>query len=211
MKQTTVVLIDDHSIMRMGLISLLNTSGSFTVLGDAGDGETGIKKALKLRPEVVIIDLMMPVMDGVETTRRLLEAWPEARVLILTTFGTAEGLARALEVGACGAILKSADWKEFRAAINDIATGKRYIASEIEQIIAENPPLPALSPRQGEILQLLVKGLTNEEIANVMHISKAVVKEHLTILFHKLDVSNRAEAIALALRKHLTSMAKWKM
>lgn len=208
MKQTSVILIDDHSIMRMGLISLLNTSGSFTVLGDAGDGESDIKKALKLRPKVVIIDLMMPMMDGVETTRRLLAAWPEARVLILTTFGTAEGLARALEVGACGAILKSADWNEFRAAINDIAAGKRYVASEIEQIIAENPPLPALSPRQRDILELLVKGLTNVEIANAMHISKAVVKEHLTILFHKLDVSNRAEAIALALRKHLTGLAK---
>lgn len=206
MKQITVVLIDDHSIMRMGLISLLNTSGSFTVLGDAGDGASGIRKVLKLRPDVVIVDLMMPAMDGVETTRRLLEAWPEARVLILTTFGTAEGLSRALETGACGAILKSADWEEFRTAVNDIAAGKRYVASEIEQIMAENPPLPKLSPRQNDILSLLVKGLTNKEISTALHISEAVTKEHLTILFHKLDVSNRTEAIALAQRKHLTGL-----
>lgn len=158
MKKTSIVLIDDHAILRMGLISLFNTSDAFEVLADAGNGEDGIRKALKFRPDVVIMDLMMPDMDGIESTRRLLADWPEARVLILTTFGSSDGLARALNVGAKGAILKSADWKEFHKAIIAVADGGTYLSNEIEQIMADEPPTPSLSPRQREILALIVEG-----------------------------------------------------
>ena len=206
MRKNTIVLIDDHAVMRMGLISLLNTSGHFSVIGDAGDGESGIRASLRLRPDLVIMDLMMPGMDGVESTRRLLAEWPEARVLILTTFSSSDVLSRALEVGARGAILKSADWKEFQHAASLIANGERYLSEEIEQMMVSEPPLPDLSPRQKDILAHVVEGRTNKDIAEMLNISTAVVKEHVSFIFNKLGVSNRTEAVALAIRKHLLKL-----
>ena len=134
MKPITILLVDDHAVMRMGLASLLETCGDVEVIGDTGDGESAIKKALKLRPDVVLMDLVMPEMDGIETTQRLLEKWPEANVLILTTFATSDGINRALEAGAKGAILKNSDLKGLRAAIHDVAEGKRHCSAEVEQI-----------------------------------------------------------------------------
>ena len=189
--------------MRMGLVSLLETCRDVEVIGDTGDGESAIRKALKLRPDVVIMDLMMPEMDGVETTRRLLEKWPEANVLVLTTFATSDGISRALEAGAKGAILKNSDLKGLRAAIHDVAEGKRHCSAEVEQIMTDDPPIPELSLRQLEILNSIVRGLSNPDIARQLGISLPMVKEHLTSLFAKLGVANRTEAVALALRKQL--------
>ena len=203
MKPTTILLVDDHAVMRMGLVSLLETCRDVEVIGDTGDGESAIRKALKLRPDVVIMDLMMPEMDGVETTRRLLEKWPEANVLVLTTFATSDGISRALEAGAKGAILKNSDLKGLRAAIHDVAEGKRHCSAEVEQIMTDDPPIPELSLRQQEILNSIVRGLSNPDIARQLGISLPMVKEHLTSLFAKLGVANRTEAVALALRKQL--------
>ena len=203
---TSVLLIDDHAVMRMGLAALLGTCPEIEVVGDAGDGESGIRKALKARPDVVIMDLAMPEMDGAETTRRLLEKMPGAKVLALTTFGTSDGLARILDAGARGAILKSADLAELRKAIADVAAGRRFVSAEIEQIMTDDPPLPTLSPRQGEILDAIARGLSNTEIACQLGISLPMVKEHLSALFQKLNVANRTEAVALALRKRLTAL-----
>ena len=203
MKPTTILLVDDHAVMRMGLVSLLETCRDVEVIGDTGDGESAIRKALKLRPDVVIMDLMMPEMDGVETTRRLLEKWPKANVLVLTTFATSDGISRALEAGAKGAILKNSDLKGLRAAIHDVAEGKRHCSAEVEQIMTDDPPIPELSLRQLEILNSIVRGLSNPDIARQLGISLPMVKEHLTSLFAKLGVANRTEAVALALRKQL--------
>ena len=145
----------------------------------------------------------MPEMDGVETTRRLLEKWPEANVLVLTTFATSDGISRALEAGAKGAILKNSDLKGLRAAIHDVAEGKRHCSAEVEQIMTDDPPIPELSLRQLEILNSIVRGLSNPDIARQLGISLPMVKEHLTSLFAKLGVANRTEAVALALRKQL--------
>ena len=203
MKPITLLLVDDHAVMRMGLASLLETCKDVEVIGDTGDGESAIRKALKLRPDVVIMDLMMPEMDGVETTRRLLAKWPEANVLVLTTFATSDGISHALEAGAKGAVLKNADLKGLLAAIHDVAEGKRHCSAEIEQIMTDDPPVPELSIRQQEILNSIVRGLSNPDIARQLGISLPMVKEHLTSLFAKLGVANRTEAVALALRKQL--------
>ena len=203
MKPTTILLVDDHAVMRMGLASLLETCRDVEVIGDTGDGESAIKKALKLRPDVVLMDLVMPEMDGIETTQRLLEKWPEANVLILTTFATSDGINRALEAGAKGAILTNSDLKGLRAAIHDVAEGKRHCSAEVEQIMTDDPPIPELSSRQQEILNSIVRGLSNPDIARQLGISLPMVKEHLTSLFAKLGVANRTEAVALALRKQL--------
>ena len=198
-----VLLVDDHAVMRMGLAALLGTQRQIEIVGDTGDGASAVRKAQKLQPDVVIMDLMMPGMDGVETTRQLLERQPDAKVLILTTFGTADGIAHALAAGAKGAITKTADLKELLAAIRAVAAGERYVEEDIDRLIATDPPVADLSPRQQDILAAITRGLSNDDIARQLGISVPRVKEHAKAIFQKIGAANRAEAVAIALRKHL--------
>ena len=198
-----VILVDDHAVMRMGLVSLLRTCDEIEVVGDAGNGEAGIRLALKHRPDVIIADLMMPKMDGLEMTRQLLAQWPEANVLVLTTCGDAEELSTARSAGAKGILLKSSELSELRKAIATVAKGKPYTSDEVDQIISSEEDIPSLTKRQQDVLNGIMQGLSNPEIARILGISLPVVKEHLTGLFQKLGVTNRTEAVALALRKHL--------
>ena len=198
-----VLIIDDHAILRMGLTSLLETTGDIDVVGDASNGEAGLRKAVRLKPDVILLDLMMPGIDGVETMRRLRASIPTVRVLVLTTFGTADGISHALEAGALGAVMKNVEFPELVAAIRRTARGERVLSDEISRILKVDPPLPPLSPRQREILAALVQGLTNADIASKLDISFEMVKEHIKALFAKLGVANRAEAVAIALRKHI--------
>ena len=203
MNKISILIIDDHAILRMGLASLLNAKNDIEVVGDAANGRTGIQKALKLEPDVVIMDLMMPGLDGTETTRQLLAKAPESKILILTTFGTSDGITHALEAGAKGAIMKNCDFSELVTAIRTVAKGEEYLSSEVRRIISKDPPIAPLSPRQAEILQFIVRGLSNPDIAKQLGISLDMVKEHTEALFQKLGVANRPEAVAIALRKHL--------
>ena len=203
MNKTTVLIIDDHAILRMGLASLLNAKNGIEVVGDAANGKTGIQKILKLHPDVVIMDLMMPGMDGTETTRQLLAKAPESKVLILTTFGTSDGITHAIEAGAKGAIMKNCDFSELVTAIRTVAKGEEYLSPEVKRIISKDPPIAPLSPRQAEILRSIIRGLSNPDIAKQLGISLDMVKEHTEALFQKLGVANRPEAVAIALRKHL--------
>ena len=203
MKRISVLIIDDHAILRMGLASLLNAKNGIEVIGDAANGRTGIQKILKLHPDVVIMDLMMPGMDGTEATRQLLAKAPESHILILTTFGTSDGISHALEAGALGAVMKNCDFSELVTAIRTVAKGEEYLSPEVRRIISKDPPIAPLSPRQTEILQSIVRGLSNPDIAKQLGISLDMVKEHTEALFQKLGVANRPEAVAIALRKHL--------
>jgi len=203
MNKIKVLLIDDHAIMRRGLASLLSTSREIEVVGDAGDGESGIQKATKLKPDVVIMDLMMPELDGAEATRRLLQKAPGTKILIFTTFGAADGIGHALEAGASGAMSKNVELSELVMAIKAVASGERVLSPDIEQILSEDPPLPELSSRQAEILHSITRGLSNEDIARQLGISVPMVKEHVAATFAKLGATNRAEAVAIALKKHL--------
>ena len=206
MNKIKVLIVDDHAIMRNGLASLLRTRKEIEVVGDAGDGASGIRKALKCKPDVVIMDLMMPDMDGTEATRQLLQRQPESKVLIFTTFGTADGIGHALAAGASGAILKNVELPELVAAIKTVVSGGRALSPEIEQILADDPPLPELSARQTEILHSIIRGLSNEDIARQLGISLPMVKEHVNATFAKLGAANRAEAVGIALRKHLLKL-----
>ena len=202
-KKIKILIIDDHAILRMGLASLLNAKKDFEVIGDAANGETGIRKAQKLKPDVVIMDLMMPGLDGCETTRCLMAHDPASKILILTTFGTSDGISHALEAGAKGAVMKNCDFSELQTAIRSVAGGGEYVSPEISRIISQDPPVASLSPRQEEILQSIVRGLSNPDIARELGISLDMVKEHVETLFQKIGAANRTEAVAIALRKHL--------
>lgn len=203
MAKIKVMLVDDHAMLRMGLASLLGTTKEIQVVAEAGNGAEALGKYEQCSPDVVVMDLMMPEMDGTETTRELLKVHPDAKVLILTTFGTADALGHALEAGALGAILKTAKLPELVSSIEAVAAGKRSVASEIEQILKESPPVQALSKRQAEILEAITRGLSNEDIAAMLGISVPMVKEHVKILFEKIGAANRAEAVAIAIKKHL--------
>ena len=204
MKQKIKVLIaDDHAMVRMGLASLLGTEPDIEVVGEAEDGADAVKKAVSVRPDVVVMDLVMPQKDGAEATTEILKLIPDAKVLLLTTFGTADGVAHALAAGATGAMMKNADFNELAAAIRTVAAGERAVSPDIERFMREDPPVASLTKRQGEILAAVVRGLTNDDIAKQFSIQRSSVKDHLTAIFEKLGAANRAEAISITLRKHL--------
>ncbi|MBR4938685.1 MAG: response regulator transcription factor [Kiritimatiellae bacterium] len=203
MKKTTVMIVDDHAIFRMGLASLLGTAKDLIVAGDAGDGETAVKTALKIRPDVVIMDLLMPGLDGAESTRRLLAEWPEAKIIILTTYDSANGIGQALDAGAKGAIVKKAEFDDLLEAIRAVAAGDTFISPEIAQVLKSSPATAPLSPRQTDVLELVTLGLSNEDIAYKLGISAPVVRDYLKATFAKIGAANRAEAVAIAMRRHL--------
>ncbi len=203
MTPTRVLIVDDHAILRMGLASLLSSKKDIEVVGDAANGPEGIRRAIELKPDVVVMDLMMPGMDGAEATARLLEKAPDAKVLIITTFDTSDGIDRALKAGARGAIMKNCDFEELVDALRTVASGGSYIAPDVKRLFSNDPPAITLSPRQREMLQSIARGLSNPDIAKQFGISIYVVKEHIAALFAKIGAANRSEAVAIAMRKNL--------
>ena len=201
--KTRILLVDDHALLRRGLADLISYEKDMTVIGEAGDGEAAFHAAMDLKPDLVVMDLMMPVVDGVEATRRIKEALPDTRILVLTTFGTSADVARAVEAGASGAIMKDASTDEQLSAIREVAAGDRVIAPEIKRYMDSNPTPPAFTQRQLQILEFVTQGLGNKEIANHLDISTDAVKQHLAAIFTKIGAANRSEAVSIALRKHL--------
>ena len=198
-----VLIADDHKIVRAGLASLLGTEGDIDVVGQVANGREAVEQTLRLLPDVVLMDLMMPVMDGVQATEKIHAAAPQVKVVILTTFGTSDGIAHALAAGATGALMKNADDTELADAIRRTFCGEEAVAEEIRLQLELNPPVPALTPRQRDILDSMVRGLTNPDIAKQLGICQDRVKEHINAILVKLGAANRTEAATIALRKHL--------
>ncbi len=204
MKQKIRILIaDDHKIVRVGLSALIAHENDMTVVGEAEDGQQVLDCAGSLNPDVVIMDLMMPVMNGEKATAELKKRHPDIKVIILTSYSTADGIANALEAGATGALLKTTDDSILFSAIRTVASGRKFISEGITQLLAIDPPVQKLTPRQLEVLNSMTRGLTNREIALQLGIGEARVEEHVTAIFSKINAANRAEAVAIALRKHL--------
>ena len=190
-------------LMRMGLKSMLQYQTDMTVVGEAANGESAVRLAKELLPDVVIMDLMMPVLDGAEATRQILENNPETKIIILTSFGSSEDMNRALSFGAAGAQIKEAPTDSLIEAIRTVLKGKSAIASEIAHEI-ENMAVPiSLTDRQRGILQSVARGLTNKEISVQYGLSPISVKKYLSAIFTKIGAANRTEAVTIALRKHL--------
>ena len=203
MKKIRVLIADDHKIVRMGLAALLATERDLQLVGEAENGIEAVRHATSLKPDVVVMDLMMPKKDGVEATREILAAAAETKILVLTSYGTSNAVGQALEAGAAGALMKTADDAQIVSVIRRLAAGEKYVSPEIRRSIRETPTIPVLSPRQAEVLKQLTLGLTNKEIADALGIRKDGVEDHIKVIFAKLGATNRAEAVAVALRRHL--------
>ena len=203
MNEITVLIADDHAIVRMGLVALLESDDAIRVVGEADGGTSAVRKALRLKPDVVVMDLLMPEGDGIAATREIKSANPATKVLILTTSTVSDDLARALQAGADGIVTKATANAKLLAAIRAVAAGRRVVPPDVAELIASDPPVPELTERQLTILDSITRGLTSADIAKQLDIREDSVREHLNAIYGKLGAANRAEAIATALRKHL--------
>lgn len=198
-----ILIADDHALMRIGLKSILDLQPDMTVVCEASNGQEAVKLADQYKPDVIIMDLLMPQLNGAEATRLILERDPDAKVMILTSYGMSTDLGKAIQHGAIGAHPKEVPTEAFLAAVRAVAAGKQAIAPEFAAQIAESNQLLDLTQRQQEILTSLVRGLTNAEIGRQFGISPITVNKHIAVICAKLNAANRTEAVSIALRKQL--------
>jgi len=208
---TSVLIADDQALVRVGLRKILETEPETTIVGEAGDGEDAVTAARRLRPDVVLMDIRMPVLDGIEATRRIVRAHPSTRVLVLTTFGLDTYVYDALRAGASGFMLKDAPPEEIAAAVRIVASGDALLAPAVTRAVIEEfsrqaptqapaPPtaIAELTPREQEVLDLLARGLSNSEICEQLVISEATTKTHVARILQKLDLRDRVQAVIYA-------------
>ena len=202
-----VILVDDHEMVRLGLKSFLNLQPDVEVIGEAGNGLDGINLALELKPDVVVMDLVMPEMSGVEATLKLLEEWKEAKILVLTSYLDNEKIYPVIEAGAKGYMLKTSSAAEILNAIQKVARGELAIETEVDKKIKAHDMQPELhedlTARERDILRLLAKGYDNQTIADELFISLKTVKTHVSNILAKLEVDDRTQAVVYAFKHHL--------
>ncbi len=197
----SVLVVDDHPIMRGGIVTLLSTDDDIVVVAEAGDGDEAARRAIELRPDVTLMDLRMPVLDGVGSIERIRSEWSDATIVVLTTYDTDEAIVRAIEAGAAGYLLKDAPPDELLDAVKRAANGDTVLAAPVAKRLVErvrDPAAGALSQRELEVLRAVASGNTNAQIAGELHISQATVKTHLLHIYDKLGVTDRAAAVARA-------------
>ncbi len=210
-----VLVVDDHKVVRAGLVALLQQQPNLRVVGEAGTGEEALQCLERLSPDVVLMDLQMPVMGGVEATREIRRRWPKVAVLILTTYDDDELIWQGIQAGARGYLLKDAQPEELLSGVRTVASGGTLLPPEIvlklTQVIqqggsAETQGRDPLTEREQAILNLIAKGLSNKEIASHLFISENTVKTHISNLFQKLEVSDRTQAVTKAIRLGLIAL-----
>jgi DNA-binding NarL/FixJ family response regulator len=216
---TAVLIADDQALVRVGLSKILESEPDLEVTGEAGDGEDAVAAARRLRPDVVLMDIRMPVLDGIEATRRIVAGQPGTRVLILTTFGLDGYVFDALRAGASGFMLKDAPPEEIVAAIRIVARGEALLAPAVTRAVVEEfarqapasapatPPAAVgeLTPREREVLDLLARGLSNPEICERLVISEATAKTHVARILQKLGLRDRVQAVIYAYESGLVA------
>lgn len=202
-----IILVDDHEMVRLGLKSFLNLQPDVEVVGEAGNGLDGINLALELKPDVVVMDLVMPEISGVEATLKLLEEWKEAKILVLTSYLDNEKIYPVIEAGAKGYMLKTSSAAEILNAIQKVARGELAIETEVDKKIKAHDMQPELhedlTARERDILRLLAKGYDNQTIADELFISLKTVKTHVSNILAKLEVDDRTQAVVYAFKHHL--------
>lgn len=207
-----VMVVDDHLVVREGLITLLETFPDFKLVGEAGSGEEAIRLCAQLEPDVVLMDLVMPDLSGVEATRTIRQRHPESQVLAVTSYKQTEMVRGVLEAGAIGYLLKTVSAEELAEAIRSAHRGELTVAADASSVVLEaitSPPAPGrdLTERELEVLELLVEGLSNSKIAGRLGVSPNTVKNHLRSIYSKLDVSTRTAATTLAIKHGLVEIS----
>ena len=203
-----VLIVDDHKVVRSGLSAFLMAYDDLELVAEAESGEKALVLCQKYQPDVVLMDLVMPKMNGAETTEAILKSWPDIKVIALTSFKEQTLVEGVLKAGAIGYLLKDVDADDLANAIRQANAGKPTLAPEAAQILIQasrQPYKPGidLTDRENEVLTLLVKGLSNPEIAEKLYVSKSTVKFHVSSILNKLQVSSRTEAVAKALQEGL--------
>ena len=204
--KASVLLVDDHALLRTGVANIINQESDLHVVAEAGNGVEALAAWDRHHPDVTLLDLRMPVMEGVEVVQRLRERDPRARVIVLTTYDTDEEISRALKAGAKAYILKDISADALITCIRDVLAGKTYLAPAAAAKLAEDVTRVQLTPRELATLRLLADGKANKEIANSLGISERTVKTHLGHLFEKLGVTSRTEAVKVATRRGLVRL-----
>ncbi|MGH9008230.1 MAG: response regulator [Acidimicrobiia bacterium] len=214
MTMPRLLLVDDHTLLRQGLRRAVEEAG-FDVVGEAGDGEEAVRLAIELKPDLVLMDVTMPVLDGIEATRRLRNSCPEARVVILTMHGEEETVARALRAGALAYLLKDCSTDQVAETLHAVASGDTDLSADLARsMMAELPgpgpepldpgPMAAvatsLSSREAEVLQMFADGCSTVEVGERLYISAKTVKNHLASIYEKLDARDRTQAVLTAVR-----------
>jgi DNA-binding NarL/FixJ family response regulator len=196
-----VLIVDDHPVFRDGLKSILGTAADMDVIGEAGDGRAGIAAYREHRPDVVMMDLRMPGMDGVDAIAAILRTAPDARIIVLTTFGGDEDIHKALSLGARAYLLKDAFGGEILAAVRDVHSGRRHVQGEVATRLAERPMGLDLTDREVQVLELIARGRSNREIGEELSIAEGTVKAHVNSILAKLEARDRTDAAMIALRR----------
>lgn len=203
-----ILLVDDHPVVRQGIRGMLAAEPDLSVIGEASSGAEAVAIAAAEKPDIVLMDLRMPGMDGVTATGQILGGSAATKVVVLTTYESDSDILRAIEAGACGYLLKDASPAELAGAIRSAARGETVLAPSVAtRLVAQvrNPAQPSLSAREIEVLRLVARGLTNADIGRALFISEATVKTHLLRVFSKLDVSDRTAAVTTAMSRGLLS------
>lgn len=212
--RVTVLIADDHSVVREGLRTLIGSEKGLTVVGEAADGAEAVRKARSLTPDVILMDLVMPRKGGIEAIREIKQEIPEAKILVLTSFGEKDKVFPAIKAGALGYLLKDTSPAQLLQAIYDVYSGKAplqpsialKLIGEIQEPPAAASPEHSLTEREVTVLRLVARGLTNQEIADELIISEWTVRTHVSNILEKLHVANRTQATLYALREGLASL-----
>jgi two-component system, NarL family, response regulator LiaR len=207
-KQIRVLLVDDHTVVRSGLSALLMANDDFTLVGEANNGEEAVRLCERLQPDVVLMDLMMPVMDGVAATKTIREKWANINVIALTSFKEKEMVEGALKAGAISYLLKTVTAEELETAIRGAVEGESRLSPEATQVLVQRIKEPGpkdfkLTDREKDIIKLMAEGIPNNEIANRLVVSESTVKFHVSNILGKLGCTSRTEAVAVALKNNL--------
>lgn len=196
-----ILTADDHPLIRSGVASFLATEPGMKVVAEAANGEEALEKYRQVRPDLVLMDLSMPVMDGLEATLAILEEFPDARIVVLTTYAGDEDIHRALEAGAMGYLVKDMMAAEVFKIVRLVMSGRRGIPPAVATKLAEHTPRIALTPRETEVISLMATGLTNAQIGERIGRTEETVKVHVKNILQKLDVRDRTEAVTVAARR----------
>lgn len=213
-EQIRVLIADDHAIVRSGIRALLETVDSIEVVGEAADGRQAVAAVARQQPDVVLMDLEMPVMDGIETIRQVMAQWPETRILVLTSFATDDRVLPAVKAGALGYLLKDSEPDALIQAIRQVHRGEsslhpkiaRKLMQELSRPSAQPTTADPLTTREVEVLQVVAQGLSNQEIADKLVISEATVRSHISNILSKLHLASRTQVALYALREGYASL-----